>query len=585
MSQKKYDVENWKPLEPPLPMSYQSTLVNKTGSWKYIKPIYQDKTAPCQEGCPAGEDIEGYMYLLSQGKFEEAWELLRRDNPLPSICGRICFHPCELACNRKDFDESLSINQVERFLGDYGLKNGKIPLVSKKKRKEKIAVIGSGPAGLSCAYQLAIMGYQVTIFEALKVLGGILRIGIPAYRLPKDILEAEIKLIQDMGVEIRTGIRVGKDIKFSDLDTYQAIFVSTGVHISRNMGAKGENQKGVLSGLEFLKDLNLGKEVKLGKRVAIIGGGNTAMDAARSTLRLGSEPIIIYRRTKNEMPAIEDEIHEAERENIEFIFLAAPVEVISKNGKIREIECIKMELGKPDESGRRRPEPVEGSNFKIKIDNVITAIGEKADLSYLPEDIKVEWGTVVVDELCRTNRKGVYAGGDMIDQPHTVVDAINSGKKAAIAIDSDLKGVKVDFERIQIGETGGISMEKYFGSNMLQKVDHSNSIVHIEEINSDYFEHVNRMAKPRIDVDQAKRSFIEVNTGFTEEMFQKEVSRCFNCGVCNECEVCLIFCPDNAIKIKNDEKGFEFKYDYCKGCGICAKECPRNAMSMTREGL
>ncbi len=581
---RKYGVESWKVLEPPLPMSYQSTLVNKTGSWKYIRPIYQDKVAPCQEGCPAGEDIEGYMYLISQGKIREAWELLRKDNPLPAICGRVCFHPCEMNCNRKDFDEALSINQIERFLGDYGLENGTVPALGKKK-KEKIAIIGSGPAGLSCAYQLALMGYQVTIFEALKVLGGILRIGIPAYRLPKHILEAEIKLIQEMGVEMKTGVRVGKDIPFSDLEKYQSVFISTGVHISRSMGAKGEQHRGVLSGLEFLKDLNLGKEVKLGRRVAVVGGGNTAMDAARSALRLGSEPIVVYRRTRNEMPAIEDEIHEAERENIEFNFLTVPVEVLSTNGKIKEIECIKMKLGKPDESGRRRPEPIEGSNFRMKVDNVITAIGEKADLSFLPKDMKVEWGKIAVDEFGRTSRKGIYAGGDIIDQPHTVVDAIGAGKKAAIAIDSDLRKVPIEMENLKIGETGCISMEKYLKTNILQKKEQINEVVRIEDINTDYFEKSDRVSKPRRNVEEVKNNFDEVNTGFTEEMVRRETSRCFNCGVCNECEVCLVFCPDMAISRKNEEKGFEFKYDYCKGCGICAKECPRHAMSMTREGL
>ncbi len=581
---RKYDVESWKTLEPPLPMSYQSTLVNKTGSWKYIRPMYQDKVAPCHEGCPAGEDIEGYMYLISQGKITEAWELLRKDNPLPAICGRVCFHPCETACNRKDFDEALSINQIERFLGDYGLKNKTAPVMGKR-RKEKIAIVGSGPAGLSCAYQLALMGYQVTIFEALNVLGGILRIGIPAYRLPKDILEAEIQLIQELGVEMRTGARVGKDIPFSELEKYRAVFLSTGVHVSRSMGAKGEQHRGVLSGLEFLKDLNLGKKIPLGKRVAVVGGGNTAMDAARSALRLGSEPIVVYRRTRNEMPAIEDEINEAEKENIEFKFLTVPVEVISTNGKIKEIECIKMKLGKPDESGRRRPEPIEGSNFRMKIDNVITAIGEKADLSYLPDDIKVEWGKIVVDEFGRTTRENIYAGGDVIDQPHTVVDAIGAGKKAAIAIDSDVRNVPLDMESLRIGETGSVSIEKYLNTNILHKKDQINDVVRIEEININYFEKADRVVKPRRDAEAVKDNFNEVNTGFKEEMVRREASRCFNCGVCNECEVCLIFCPDMAILRKNDEKGFEFKYDYCKGCGICAKECPRNAMSMTREGL
>ncbi len=565
-------------------MCQESTLSNKTGSWKYIRPLYQDKTPPCNEGCPAGEDIEGYMYLISQGKIKEAWELLRKDNPLPAVCGRVCFHPCELSCNRKDFDEAVSINQVERYLGDFGLETGKVTKVDEK-RKEKIAIIGSGPAGLSAAYQLARMGYGVAIFEALPVAGGILRVGIPSYRLPKKILEREIKLITDMGVKIHTGKRVGKDVPFSDLKKYDAVFIATGVHISRKMGAKNEDAKGVLSGLDFLKEINMGKRPKIGKRVAVIGGGNTAIDAARSVLRLGSTPIIVYRRTRAEMPAIEEEIEEAEREEIEFIFLAAPQEVIVRAGKITAIDCIKMKLGKADASGRRRPEPIKRSNFKIKVDNVITAIGEAADLAFLSDEVKVENGSIVADETCQTTKKGIFAGGDVIDQPHTVVDAIGSGKRAALEIDKFIRKLDVDFEQYRIGEVGNFSMERYMGNDTVEKVNHENTVVRADDLNLDYFEHMERTEKQRITVKKAKKGFMEVNTGFTGEMVKKEASRCFNCAVCNECEICLIFCPDVAIVRKDDGKGFDFKYDYCKGCGICAHECPRNAMSMTREGL
>ncbi|MEW5807768.1 MAG: NAD(P)-binding protein [Acidobacteriota bacterium] len=583
MSQKD-DAKSWKALFPPMALSYESTLVNKTGSWKYIKPLYQDKTPPCNEGCPAGEDIEGYMYLISKGKIKEAWELLRKDNPFPAVCGRVCFHPCEMACNRKDFDEALSINQAERYLGDFGLEKGKAAKI-KEKRNERVAIIGSGPAGLSCAYHLAVMGYRVTVFEALPMAGGILMVGIPQYRLPKDVLQKEIKLIEDMGVEIKTGMRVGKEIGFSELERFDATFIATGVHVSRKIGAKNEDVKGVLSGLDFLKELNLGKKPKVGKKVAIIGGGNTAMDAARSVLRMGSTPVVVYRRTRAEMPAIEDEIEEAEREGIEFIFLAAPIEVHTKGDKIVDMECIRMRLGEPDESGRRKPEPIKGSNFKVKVDNVISAIGEKADLSFLPEDIKVEDGVIVTDESLMTTRKGIFAGGDVIDQPHTVVDAIGSGKKAAIEIDRYIRNIDVDLEKFRIGEVGNISMERYLGQETVEKANHLNMVVRIDDLNLDYFEHQPRREKPRMPVEKAKKSFAEVNTGFSEEMVRKEASRCFNCAVCNECEICLIFCPDVAIIRKNEGKGFEFKYDYCKGCGICVHECPRNAMSMTREDL
>ena len=429
---------------PHLVMSLGSTLVNKTGSWRYLRPVYHDKTAPCIEGCPAGEDIQQYMYHVARGEFDKAWKVLVEENPFPAVCGRICYFPCELNCNRGEFDQPLAINSVERFIGDHGLNFSLEPLKVCKDRKEKIAIVGSGPAGLTCAYILRRLGFQVTVFEMNKKAGGVLQYGIPEYRLPKKILNKEIKRLQNFGIEIKTKTRIGENVSWEKLLEHDAVFLATGVHKSRLLDVPGENLDGVLSGLEFLSNINSGQKVELGKNVAVIGGGNTAMDAVRTALRLGSVAKIYYRRTHAEMPAILDEIEEAEREGIEMDFLSAPVEIKGRKGRVAKIVLQRMKLGTPDNSGRRRPVPIAGSQYTVVVDNIIAAIGERGDFDFIPEKL-IERGIIKSNVFGQTEIKKVFAGGDIIEQPNTVVHAIGSGKLAAMAIQTFIDDLNIFF--------------------------------------------------------------------------------------------------------------------------------------------
>lgn len=568
---------------PPLVMSLGTTLVNKTGSWRYLRPVYQDKTAPCIEACPASENIEQYMFLVAKGEFDKAWETLVEENPFPAVCGRVCYHPCELSCNRGEFDQPLAINAVERFIGDHGLERSLEPFKIADDRKEKVAIVGSGPAGLTCAYDLRRLGFQVVVFEKNEKPGGVLQYGIPEYRLPKNILAKEIDRLEDFGVEIKTGIEIGKDVSWEELLKYDAVFLALGVHRSRAMEVPGEELDGVISGLEFLSRVARGEKVELGQNVAVVGGGNTAMDAVRTALRLGSKAKIYYRRTRAEMPAIRDEIEEAEREGIEMEFLVAPVEISGENGKVTEMTLQKMELGAPDESGRRRPVPIAGSEYTVRIDNVITAIGEMGDFDFIPKEM-LEWNVVKTNHFGQTSIEHVFAGGDIIEQPHTVVHAIGSGKRTAIAIQAYLDHVDPEtlVDKISVGYKGGFSFNRLHDETG-DSVD-NHQVVHYEQINKNYF-----TEKPRNEVDEQKiasriTTFEEVKTTFDKQTVVDEASRCFNCGVCNMCDNCLIFCPDVAIKRREDNYRYEIDYDFCKGCGICVMECPRNALSLVPEG-
>jgi len=568
-----------RPFLPPMSFSYEGSQASKTGTWRYLTPAYLNKLAPCNESCPAGEDVEAAMVLAGQEDYLGAWEKITQENPLPRVCGRVCFHPCEAACNRKEFDEATSINALERFVGDRAFQSGKRPPPPQEKKREKVAIIGSGPAGLSCAYHLSSLGYGVTLFEAQPKLGGVLRYGIPSYRLPKDILDQEIDNILSLGVEAKTGVRVGKDVRWAELKNFDAVFVAAGAWKSLPLKVPGEDAKGVMSGLEFLQRVNSGQPVDPGQRVAIIGGGNTAMDAARSALRLGAKPLIIYRRTREEMPAWEEEVSETGEESIEFIFLSSPVKIVTENGKVKGVECIKNLLGPIGKDGRREPRPIEGSNFTLPVDAVISAIGETPDFSFLPEELRQYTGSLPVDETGATGVKGVFAGGDIIAQPRTVAYAIGSGKKAAMAVDATLRGKNAveGLRSARWGEKGSLSMARYKkgGTDGIAP-----EVIPFSALNTAYFKRQVRKRKEKLPLSRRTSGFSEVNLGLSPDSALYEAKRCFNCGVCNLCHNCFIYCPDLAISARPDKQGYDINYDYCKGCCICVEECPRGAISV-----
>ncbi len=541
-------------------MSVADMTWNLTGSWRNIRPYYDFKLSPCRVGCPAGEDIQKYIFLLIEDRAEEAWRTIIETNPMPAVTGRVCFHPCMEKCTRKDFDQSINIPGIERSIGDLGLENPGWMKKTKASKKEKVAVVGGGPAGLSCAFYLARRGYAVTLFEADKALGGVLRWGIPEYRLPNTLLDDVITQIVESGpITVKSGTALGKGVDLESLEKeFDALFLGLGLAESRALGIDGEETDGVEAGLEFLRRVNSGEKVDPGKRVAVIGGGNTAMDVARCALRSGSDVTVIYRRTRHEMPAISDEIEEAEHEGVNFRFLAAPKDIITKNGKLEKVVFQEMELGEPDESGRRRPVPVEGKTFELELDRMFTAIGETADLGPIEGRVGSEWNLIGADgESYQTSRKGIYAGGDVVTGAASVVEAVAAGRKAAEAIERSFTGAE-------------------------DKAVEEPKVIGFEDINTAYFDHSNRSLLPRIDHKEAVNGFGEIHLGFSPEMLARETERCFSCGVCNFCDNCWVFCPDVAIIRKEDE--YEVDYDFCKGCLVCVIECPRGCISTREEG-
>lgn len=555
--EEKIAIKNFRDV-PILSISLQSTLWNKTGTWRYLRPYYTTKQAPCALACPLGQDIPYYLTAISDGKVNEAWQKMLVANPFPAVCGRVCHHPCEQDCNRKDYDEPLAIHVLERFLGDWGIKNGAEPKKPESK-KEKIAIIGAGPAGLSCAYFLAREGYKVEVFEAMAEPGGMLRFGIPEYRLPRKILLQEIKRIEKLGVEIKTGAKFGTHFGWEDLKSFGAIFLATGAHLDQKLNIPGSELKGIYTGLEFLKEIHSQKTPALGKKVIVVGGGNTAVDSARVSLRLGSKVTLVYRRTREEMPAIKEEVAEALREGVEFIFQTAPLKIVGQKGKVKAIEFGKTKPGKVTGQGRGVPEIIKGTNFVMAADNLILAIGERPDFSFLPSELRTEDNLILTDAWGKTNLPGVFAGGDVATRAGYVSVAIASGKRAARAISQYLRKKGADLN-------GPIS-EK----------------VSIEKINLDYFLPAPRIKVPVLSLKGRQKNFAEVHKGVSEEQAQKEAARCFSCGNCIQCNVCLMVCPDVAISFVQDKNEYMIDYDHCKGCGICAIECPRAAMALEEE--
>jgi len=489
-------------------------------------------TSPCKAACPTHISVQGYVALIAAGKYREALKLIKQQNPFPAVCGRVCDHPCEASCMRGKVDLPVDIMHLKRFVADLDLKEDTKYIPEKKAPQgKKVAIIGAGPAGLSAAYYLAIEGYEVTVFEALPVAGGWLTVGIPEYRLPKGIINAEIKIIEDLGVDIRLSTRVGQDVSLADLKRdYDALFIGVGSHLSVKLDVPGEDFQGVLSGIDYLKRINLGEKLRLGERVAVVGGGNVAMDAVRTAVRTGSRDVfVLYRRSRAEMPAAIEEIEEAEEEGVRMEFLVAPTRILGEAGRVVGIECLRMELGEADSSGRRRPVPIKGSEFILPVDAVISAIGQSNDLTFLAAGSGIDLdkrSNLAVDPLtCATSVEGIFAGGDVVTGPATVVKAVNAGKEAAISIARYLQGADMTAGRGR-DWTKGLA----------------------DQGRTDTVPKAPRVAMPMRAAGERKTNFHEAATGFSEEEARREAGRCLNCGICSECYQCVEVCVAGALR-------------------------------------
>ncbi|MCU0555397.1 MAG: NAD(P)-binding protein, partial [Syntrophales bacterium] len=489
-------------------------------------------TSPCKAACPTHISVQGYVALIAVGKYKEALKLIKQENPFPSVCGRVCNHPCEEACMRGKVEQPIDIMHLKRFVADLDLNDATkyVPEIKEKKGK-KVAVVGAGPAGLSCAYYLAIEGYDVTVYEKAPIPGGWMTLGIPEYRLPRNVLNAEIKTMTDMGVKILCNQEVGKTITLEQLrKDYDALFIGVGAQLSSKLDIPGEDMQGVIHGVDYLKRVNLGEKVFLGEKVAVIGGGNVAMDAVRTAIRTGSKDVfILYRRSRAEMPASVEEIEEAEEEGIRFEFLVAPTRVVGKDGKVTGIECLRMELGEPDASGRRRPVPIKGSEFIVECNAIVPAIGQACDLGFVAKDSGIsinKWVNFDVDEVTfQTTAPGVFAGGDAVTGPATVIKAVNAGKEAAKSIDRYLKGEDVKAGRAKDWKKG-----------LADQAD-------LKDVKKEA-----RVKYPHADPAVRRANWMEVGLGFSEAQAVAEANRCLACGICCECYQCVQACIAGAIK-------------------------------------
>ncbi len=477
--------------------------------------------APCENTCPVRCDAVGYTALIGEGRYEEALSLIRLTMPLAAVCGRVCNHPCENMCKRGEIDEPIAISSLKRFASDWELGQGKMsqPTFLEKPKTDRVAIVGAGPAGLNAAYHLGRRGYQVTIFEALPRAGGMLAVGIPDYRLPRKNLENDVQFICQHNVQIQTGRALGRDFTIEDLfkQGHKAVFLAMGAHLNQKMNLPGEDAQGVLPGVNFLRRVTLGEKVEVGEKVAVIGGGNVAIDAARTALRLGAKEVsLVYRRTRDEMPANDEEIEEAEHEKIRILYLNAPTRIMTENGRVKALECQRMELGDFDASGRRRPVPVKGSEFLMEVDTVIPAIGYLPDLSCLPVNDgfkKTKAGTLSVDAVTLASHlPGVFAGGDVVSGPSTVVEAMASGHRAAISIDRYLKGQDLYQDR---------------GYQALRRAD----VPKAEEEEGEGEAVKPRAEMPAMAIDHRVCTFEEVNLGFNEGTAIREAKRCLRCDL------------------------------------------------------
>jgi NADPH-dependent glutamate synthase beta subunit-like oxidoreductase len=528
-----------------------SSLANKTGSWRSERPLYVDRLPPCNAQCPAGEDIQGWLFHAESGDYEQAWRHLTRDNPFPAVMGRVCYHSCEGVCNRGKLDEAVGINSVERFLGDEALKRGWAfeppPIESGK----QVLVVGAGPSGMSAAYHLRRLGHRVTVREAGPMVGGMMRFGIPKYRLPRDVLEAEMQRIVAMGVTLELNTRVGRVADDMRSGGFDAAFLAVGAHIAKRAFIPAKDSSRILDAVAVLRSMEGQDKPMLGRRVVVYGGGNTAIDVARTARRLGAtDAVIVYRRTREKMPAHDLEIEEALQEGVMVKWLST-----IKNASEGFLTVEKMTL---DDKGNPQP---TGEFETLEADSLVLALGQEADLSLLEgvDGLEVKDGVVQVDPLTMmTGHPGLFAGGDMVPAERNVTVAIGHGKKAARQIDAWLRNTRLEPAR-------------------------KHAVASFDKLNPWYYSDAPKTVRPQLDLARRTSSFDEVQGGLTEDNALFEARRCLSCGNCFECDNCYGVCPDNAVIKLGPGKRFQFNLDYCKGCGVCAAECPCGAIEMIPE--
>ncbi|MBK8867914.1 MAG: NAD(P)-binding protein [Dermatophilaceae bacterium] len=527
-----------------------SSLANETGSWRSEKPLYVDLLPPCNQACPAGENIQQWLFYAEEKNYEAAWRQIVKDNPFPAIMGRVCYHPCQSSCNRAEIDEAVGINAVERFLGDEAIRKGWAFDPVENLSGKRVLVIGAGPSGLSAAYHLRRLGHEVHIREAGPMAGGMMRFGIPKYRLPREVLDAEVKRITDLGVTIEFDAKV-EDLEAALAEGFDAIFCAVGAHIGKRAYIPAGETAKILDAVTYLRDVEVDEDKPmLGRRVVVYGGGNTAIDAARTAKRLGAEEaIIVYRRTRDKMPAHDFEVEEALEEGIMLKWLST----------IKHVDDGKMVVEKMalDETGFPQP---TGEFEELEADSLVLALGQEADLTFLEDcdGIDIKDGVVAVDQSMMTGRAGVFAGGDMVPAERTVTVAVGHGKKAARHIDGYLRG------------TAYVPAAKH-------------PVATFDKLTTWYYAEAPREHRPYLEVARRASTFDEVKQGLDEETAKFEARRCMSCGNCFACDNCFGVCPDNAVKKTGIGKGYAIDYDYCKGCGICVAECPCGSITMIPE--
>ncbi len=528
-----------------------SSLANRTGSWRTVKPVYVNRLPPCNAKCPAGEKCRDWLFHAESGHYEDAWRTIIEDNPFPATMGRVCYHTCEGACNRADLDESVGINAVERFLGDHALEKGWAFPKPETSSGRRVLVVGSGPAGLSAAYHLARLGHAVHVVEAAPQSGGMMRYGIPRYRLPREILDKEVARIEALGVTIEYNREVTDLAEEMKAGGYDAVFLAVGASQARNAYIPAGDASHILDAVSVLRSMEGEEPPMLGRRVVVYGGGNTAIDVARTARRLGAEPVVVYRRTRDRAPAHAFEIEEALEEGVSMKWLSTIAQ--AEKGEIR-IEKMKL-----DESGYPQP---TGEYETVEADTVVLALGQQSNLSFLEkiEGLEIDRDVLKVDENFATGVPGIYAGGDMVPGDRNVTAAIGHGKRAARAIDAFLKG------------------EVYKAPEPAAPATYA-------RLNTWYYSDAPKTVRPQLDLIRRQTTFDEVVEGLTEENALFEARRCMSCGNCFECDNCYGVCPDNAVIKLGPGKKFAINYDYCKGCGICAHECPCGAIDMVSEDI